>query len=123
GLSYGGMYAVCFAAVDTRIKACYSCSWVNDCFVQSWADWSYFNAQKKFTTVETCAMIAPRPLVVAMGDKDILFDSNITVKTCDKVKEYYATLGKSSNFKCVIFDGVHETDKSDEEIDFLLSGL
>ena len=123
GLSYGGMYAICFAAIDTRIKACYSCSWVNDTFVHSWADWSYFNAQKRFTTVETCAMIAPRPLVVAMGDKDNIFDSNITVKSCEKVKEYYAAFGKESDFKCIIFDGVHETDKSDFEIDFLLKNL
>lgn len=123
GLSYGGMYAIHFAAVDKRIKACYSCSWVNDCFVHSWADWSYYNAQKRFTTVETCAMIAPRPLVVAMGDKDELFDSNVTVKTCEELKKYYAAFGKSSDFKYVIFDGTHETDKSDEEIEYLLKNI
>lgn len=123
GLSYGGMYAIHLAAVDTRIKACYSCSWVNDIFANSWADWSYPNAQKRFTAAETAALIAPRVLVVAMGDKDDLFDSKVTEKICEEIKKYYQVFGKKDEFKCVIFDGGHETDKSDEEIDFLLRRL
>ena len=123
GLSYGGMYSLFLAAVDERIKACYSCSWVNDCFVHSRADWSYFKAQKGFAVAETAGIIAPRRLVVAMGDKDELFDSKLTVKECEKIQGYYDVFGKSDNFKCVIFGGVHETDESDEEINFLLKNL
>ena len=123
GLSYGGMYAIHLAAIDTRIKACYSCSWVNDCFIHSWPDWSYYNAQNKFTTVETCAMIAPRALVVAMGDKDELFDSKLTEEECEKIKPYYDIFGKSNKFRYIIFNGVHEADKKDEELDFLLNSL
>ena len=123
GLSYGGMYALHLAAVDARIKACYSCSWVNDCFINSWADWSYLGAQKKFATAETAAMVAPRALVVAMGDKDEMFDSKFTEKECEKVKEYYKVFGKEENFKYVIFDGVHETDKGEEEMGFLMENL
>lgn len=123
GLSYGGMYALHLAAIDTRIKACYSCSWVNDCFEHSWADWSYCGAQNRFTTAETAAIIAPRTLVVAMGNKDELFDSRLTENECEKIKPYYQIFDNAENFKYKIFDGVHETDKSDEEIDFLLDKL
>ncbi len=123
GLSYGGMYAIHFTAIDTRIKACYSCSWVNDCFKNSWADWSYFNAQKRFTTAETVALIAPRPLVVAMGDKDALFDYKRTIKECERIEPYYKAFSREDKFKCVIFDGTHETDKGDIELDFLFENL
>ncbi len=123
GMSYGGMYAIHFAAIDTRVKACYSCSWVNDCFVNSWADWSYYNAQKYFTTAETMALIAPRALVVAMGEHDPLFDYKRTITECEKVKPYYAAFASERNFKCVIFNGGHAVDKKDEELDFFFEKL
>lgn len=123
GLSYGGMYALHFAAIDTRIKACYSCSWVNDLFVHSWADWSYFNAQKYFTTAETMALVCPRALVVAMGDKDELFDYRLTISECEKVKAYYEEMSCEKKFEYYIFDGTHETDKNDVEIEYLLYAL
>ena len=123
GLSYGGMYALHLAAADTRIKACYSCSWVADCFRYSLSDWSYFNAQKRFTTAETAGIIAPRTLVVAMGDKDNLFDSKLTVAESEKIKKYYDVFGESDKFKYFIFEGNHEADKSDEEIEMLLNAI
>ena len=123
GLSYGGMYAVHFAAIEPRIKACYSCSWVNNSFIHSWADWSYYNAQTTFTTVETIALIAPRALVVAMGDKDELFDYKITQAECARVRPYYQIYGKDDKFKTVIFDGTHAVDVSDEEIEFVFENL
>ncbi len=123
GLSYGGMYAIHFAAIETRVKACYSCSWVNDCFVNSWADWSYFNAQKYFTTAETMALIAPRPLIVAMGKEDPLFPSTLTREECERVKPYYAILKADDNFQYLLFDGKHEADKDNTELEFLFQNL
>ena len=123
GMSYGGMYALHLAAVDERIKACYSCSWVNDCYIHSRADWSYFNAQNTFAVAETVALIAPRALVVAMGDKDHLFDYKITQKECARIRPYYEIYGKEDNFQTVVFDGPHAVDFSDEEIDFLFGNL
>ena len=123
GLSYGGMYALHAAALDKRIKSCYSCSWVNDSFVHSWTDWSYKNAQNSFTTAEVIGLVAPRKLVVARGDKDELFDSRLTQKECEQAKKFYRVFKAENAFKCVIFDGVHETDKNDTEMDFLIEGL
>ena len=123
GLSYGGMYAAHLAAIDTRIKACFSCSWVDDSFVNSWADWSYFNAQERFTPAEILGLVAPRALVVAMGDKDNLFDSTRTVAECEKALPYYKAFGKENEFKYYVFNGTHETDTSDKWLDFLFEKL
>lgn len=123
GLSYGGMYVLHLAAIDQRIKACYSCSWVNDNYIHSRPDWSYYNAQNKFAVAETAAMIAPRALVIAMGDKDQLFDYKITQKEAERILPYYEAYGKNNLFKTIVFEGLHEVDRSDEEIDFIFKNL
>ena len=69
------------------------------------------------------ALIAPRALVVAMGDKDNIFDYQKTVQECEKVKPYYEAFSIEDNLKYIIFDGVHEIDKAEEELDFLFKKL
>ncbi len=123
GMSYGGMFALFFAAVDTRVKACYSSSWVCDGFVRSWPDWSYFGAQNTFAVAETMALVCPRPLAVGMGNRDELFDFRLTEKECDRAREFYKAFGKQDDFKLVVFDGTHEVDKGDEETGFFLHRL
>ncbi len=122
GLSYGGMYALNFSAVDTRIKACYSCSYISDVFQWTKSDWSYQNAQNTFTVAETAGMIAPRPLVVAMGVDDAYYQLG-TEEESKRIIPYYEIFDKKENFKYVAFKGIHELDKSDEELDFLFNAL
>ena len=122
GMSYGGMYALHFAAADTRIKACYSTSFVCDVFQWVKDDWSYQNAQNTFAIAETAGLIAPRRLVVAMGLDDPAYQKG-TDKECERILPYYEIFNKQENFKYVTFQGVHEVDKSDEELEFLLNGL
>lgn len=123
GLSYGGMYALHLAALDTRLKACYSCSWFSDGFEYAWAEWSYKDAQIIASSVETAALVAPRCLVIAMGDKDSLFDYRKTVQNCQFVEKFYEAYGCSDCFKYVIFDGGHEFNKSDKELEFFFNSL
>ena len=123
GLSYGGMYTLYLSAYDTRIRSAYSCSYVNDCFDYSWPDWSYKDAQLKFTNAETGALIAPRAFVCAMGNKDELFKSEKTEKVAETISSYYKAYGAEDKFKCLIFEGVHETDKDDVELDFYFNNL
>ena len=123
GMSYGGMYALHLAALDARIRACYSCSWVCDGFVNSLADWSYKNAQNTFATAETAGLIAPRALAVAMGKQDELFDSVLTEKECVRIKQFYKVFNMEDNFFVEIFDGKHEFDKGDKEFDFFFKKL
>ena len=122
GMSYGGMYALHLTACDERIKACYSSSWMCDVFEWLKPDWSYRNAQKTFTAVETACLISPRPLVVSMGNKDEYWKKGC-VKACAEVSSFYKQMGFEENFRYVEFDGVHEVDNDDVEIDFLFNAL
>ena len=36
---------------------------------------------------------------------------------------YYKAFGKENDFKVVIFDGMHEIDKSEKELNFLVRKL
>lgn len=123
GLSYGGMYALHLAAVDTRIKACYSCSWFNSAFEHSWGDWSYRNAAKLFGSAETAALIAPRALFIAMGDNDNLFDSKVTEAEYARLAPYYQVFGAEDQCKLRVFPGLHEQDHEDFGFDFLIEHL
>lgn len=123
GMSYGGMYAVHLAAVDTRIKACYSCSWICDGFIYSWPDWSYKDAQNTFSVAETAGLIAPRTLVVAMGDQDELFDCNLTKMECEKIQSFYNAFEAKEKFSFEIFHGVHEFNQSNDGLERFLHQL
>lgn len=68
-------------------------------------------------------MVAPRRLVVEMGNKDELFRSDKTIKTCESVKEYYKYFNNLENFKLIVFDGNHKVDKNDEGLQFFFEGL
>ena len=123
GLSYGGLYSLYLAALDDRIKACYSSNWVCDSFTFPMYDWSFLNAEKRFSIAETAGLICPRSLVVSMGDKDFLFPFKETEKECLKIIEYYKEYGCVDQFKLVIFDGDHEFNKKNDEYDFFFSKL
>ena len=94
-----------------------------DGFVNSWADWSYKNAQNTFAVAETAGLIAPRSLVVAMGNQDELFDSRLTEVECARIGQFYEAFGARENFFTEIFDGVHEFDKGDKEFEFFFNKL
>jgi dienelactone hydrolase len=123
GLSYGGMYALHLAAIDTRIRACYSCSWGHDIFDFSSPDRSYLNAQSCFSSAEVAAMIAPRALTMAMGDRDELFPVKQTQETFAQILPYYKIFNCEDLFLPIVFHGIHELDKQDIELKFLMDHL
>lgn len=123
GLSYGGMYSLYLAALDTRVKACYSSNWLCESFVLTMPDWSFLNAEYTFSVAETAGLIAPRALVVGIGTGDELFPYQQTEKECEKIAEYYKAFGRADNFKLVVFEGEHELDKNDDEFDFFFEKL
>lgn len=47
----------------------------------------------------------------------------LTEKCCEYVRGYYEYLQKSELFKSIIFEGVHELDKGEEELDFFFKHL
>ena len=119
GLSYGGMNALTFAAIDTRVKACYSSSWYSNRFTNSWADWSYKGLANRFEDAELAALVCPRALVITMGDKDALFNYKEAEASAIITTEYYKEFNAQEKFCYYTFDGNHETDKSPKWEEFL----
>ena len=62
-------------------------------------------------------------LCVSVGDKDPMFDPADTAAAGKRAAEFYAEAGASEKFLCDIFDGVHELNKLDTGIDFLMKNL
>lgn len=123
GLSYGGMYTQYLSAVDTRIKATCASSYFNDLYKNPRPDWCYFGSAYKFNCAEIAALTIPRALCVSVGDKDPMFDPADTASAGKRAAEFYAEAGASEKFLCDIFDGVHELNKLDTGIDFLMKNL
>ena len=85
--------------------------------------WSYKNAQNTFSPIELGGLVCPRALVVGMGNQDDLFDYRQTVKAFQCIEEYYKAFHAMEKAKLVIYEGGHEVDKGDEELDFFFNEL
>ena len=122
GLSYGGFYTLFTAAVDLRIKGALVSCFVNDRFVYDWPDWTWFNSGNTFFDAEVAALICPRPLYLELGRSDELFGIETGEKEAERIRRGYTRLGLDSRFVCKTFEGMHEFDKADDGLDFLLGG-
>jgi dienelactone hydrolase len=123
GLSYGGMYTVLFSAIDKRVRACCSCSWFSDTDGHTFPDWCHNNAEFTFGNAQIAGLVAPRPMALAMGNSDQIFNGQGTLLEGEMVKEYYKAFNKQDNLICYLFDGVHEFDTTDKGLDFLFEAL
>ena len=108
GLSYGGLYTLYAAALDTRIDVAVSSCFFSDRVRYAWADWSFHNYFNEFTDPEICGLICPRPLMIEVGDKDELFDVEAARATAPKAAVHWEKLGLSDRFVYTEFDGGHE---------------
>jgi len=117
GLSYGGFYTLFTTAVDTRIKAAVSSCFYNSRQKHSWVDWAWRNSGYRFFDNEIACMVYPRHLSLEVGDKDDLFPP-------EGAKLEYEKLLKMTDdhswIDFTVFDGAHEFNKSDENIDTLI---
>lgn len=123
GLSYGGMHALTFAAVDTRVKSAYSSCFFNDRAKVSWGDWSYLNQLSMFKDAEAGGLVAPRALYVEVGSDDPIFLSADAEREAERLKEYYRAAGAEDKLRFHVFPGVHEVSHTDEGFDFFLENL
>jgi dienelactone hydrolase len=122
GLSYGGMYALKTGAADTRIKAVVSSCWFNDRTKYLLPDWSYRGGEK-FMDPEIASLILPRKLYIEIGREDALFNAQDAKGEFDRLKSYAEKAGCADSLRIKIFSGVHELDKADDGINFLLENL
>jgi len=122
GLSYGGMYTLYTAAADTRIKAALSSCWFNDRLKYNWPDWAYFNGGL-FLDAEVASLVLPRKLYIEIGKGDELFDYREAAADIARLREYAENENCAGSLGIKIFDGLHELDKADDGIKFLVGNL
>jgi dienelactone hydrolase len=115
GLSYGGYYALVTPALDTRIKCA-----VSSCYfgVQEWryerdelgvpSDFRFMDRFSLMRDPEIVALICPRALEIQAGAKDDESHRDMGIQLAPKAADYYRRLGRSSDFRFVLFDGGHE---------------
>lgn len=118
GLSYGGLYTIYAAALDTRIDVAVSSCFFNERRRYLWQDWSFFNFMNEFNDAELCALICPRPFMIEVGDADTLFAVEGAKAEALRAKRYWDGLELSDRFRFEVFAGGHEF-KGDEAYTFV----
>jgi hypothetical protein len=123
GLSYGGFHTLYGTAAETRIKVAFSSCFLNDRRRYGLGDKGWYNAANLFFDTEVAGLICPRPLYIELGLHDELFDVESARPVAEKVLIFYQTLGIPE--RCVYYEhpGVHELDKGDGGIQFLIENL
>lgn len=119
GLSYGGMYTLMTAAVDTRIKVAVSSCFVNDRRQYAWGDWIYKNQANTFFDPEILTLISPRYMFVEMGNKDELFDSANYPKIKNEYEFYKKEMNLPEHCGIHLFEGTHEFAKDGKNVEFI----
>lgn len=120
GLSYGGFYTLFTTAVDTRIKAALSSCFYNSREKYSWVDWTWKDAGFKFFDNEIAYLIYPRHLFLEVGEKDSLFLVETAKKEYEKLLK---EIEDTSWIDFTVFDGEHEFNKDDKNIERLIEFL
>ena len=117
GLSYGGMYALHFGALDTRIFATYSSCWFSDRTKHNWHDWTYFNAENEFFDAETASLVLPRKLYIEVADHDEAFPAADCRFERARLEKYAEKANVFSSLCFKEFDGKHELDTDNTNLD------
>ena len=123
GLSYGGYFTLYTMAVDKRIKAGLSVGCFNDRLQYPFEDMVYFGSALCFNDAEVASLCAPRPLYVAVGKSDNVFDYHTAIPEAERAAEYYKAYGVPEKFRFDLWEGGHRFPESDEGFEFLLKGL
>ncbi|MDF1513717.1 MAG: dienelactone hydrolase family protein [Anaerolineae bacterium] len=123
GLSYGGFHTLYTTAAEPRIKVAVSSCFLNDRRRYGRGDWGWFNAANLFFDAEVVGLICPRPLYIEVGLHDELLDVTSARPVAKDALVHYQKLGIPE--RCVYYEhpGVHELDKGDGGIKFLLNHL
>ena len=122
GLSYGGFYTLFMAAVDTRVKAAVSCAFFSNRKDYAWSDWTWFDAENKFSDAEIACLVYPRKLCIEVGSKDDLFDIRSAREEIKRLKEM-GSHQKADWLEVIEFDGGHEFCLEDSPIEKLVKEI
>ena len=123
GLSYGGLYTMLMAAVDTRIKAAVSSSFFGGIVSTHHSDWNWQSCALQFEDAELAALTWPRDITYLMGDQDPLFDYKFSQQQFDELKAVSGGLPIEAHIRFKTFEGPHEFCKDDAYIAHMMDVL
>jgi dienelactone hydrolase len=114
GLSQGGTCTLFLSAWDERIKAAVVSGYFN-----SWRDcgripWNMCGSQVLYGMlghmdhVDLGALVAPRPLLIESGTRDMIFPTETTQREHARLARLYAALGVPDRLMLDVFDGGHQ---------------
>jgi len=121
GLSYGGFYTLMTTAAEPRIRAALSGSAFNDRLCVDFPDWTWASSAVRFPDSAVLALIAPRPIWIAVGRSDPLFRIENAQASYDRFAAAAGAAGSSVHF--VPFDGDHEFCPMDAPLDAFAAAL
>lgn len=122
GLSYGGFYTQCMAALDMRILSAISCSYFNRREACFHSDWTWFGSLNHFGDAELACLVYPRRLCIELGRADDLFPCEDGVKEFERLKELCAPRAMDW-IDLILFDGGHEFCRDDLPIVRLIADI
>ena len=123
GLSYGGMYALHFGALDTRIKSVLSECWFNDRRLYNWHDWTYFGAEKYMLDSDLASIVLPRRLYIEIGKKDPIFLYEDAQEEKNRLLRFAEERGWGKLLTFAEFDGGHEFNPDDDVLNKFLQSF
>ncbi len=123
GLSYGGFYTLYTMAADPRIGVGFSAAVFNDRDVYAWEDMTFKDSGLLFQDAEVAALCAPRPLYIAVGKSDTVFDYRHSPAEAMRVQPYYAAFLAEDRFRYELWEGGHTFPTEGEGFEFFLSAL
>ena len=124
GLSYGGMYTLYTAAVDTRLKAAFSCCYFNDRSKQLFPDWSWKDSAWLFMDSETALLCRPRTLFLAIADNDPGFLAQDGKREYDRLRRALRESSAEQDWlRFEVFAGVHEFCPNNDLLNAFISTL
>jgi dienelactone hydrolase len=115
GHSLGGRMAMWLAAMDERIKCAVPCgafgSWREESHRLAGCGAQFFPGILRYGDVqEVMSLIAPRPLMIMYGDKDLLMNPDTAPPRHAVVERAYRILDASDALRFHVFDGPHSID-------------
>jgi dienelactone hydrolase len=123
GLSYGGYFSLHTAALETRIKAVYSCAVFNDRTKQGFSDMTFRNSANTMIDAEVASLIAPRTLLIDVGKSDPVFKYEYAVAEAERAKKYYEMFGAGDKFRFNLWEGGHLYDEQSDGFEVFANAI
>lgn len=115
GRSGGGVYSWWLAALDDRIKVAVPVAgmtdlqnYVVDGAIEGHCDCMFMVNTHRWDFPQVAALVAPRPLLLANSDKDVIFPLDGVERLHWKVREVYRLYGAEDRLGLLITEGPHK---------------